>query len=152
MGSFWEDREEEYNRKREGYYIDDPTQIAWRSIAIGVFLFLLFFIYCPTSANEYVEIRERDKVCKDNFFSYSFNGIVKGKEYIQAKRTNFMTIQSLDSNKSERVNCRCDDLYEIYKAVEIGDTILKPADTLLVKIYNSPKYEELNRYETYRKK
>lgn len=150
---FWEYKEKEYaTRRADQYeYIDNPNKIAWISICVPIVLCLFFFVYCPMNNKELAKKSdERDRLSYNNFYKYPFYGIIKKKEF-NRKRVWVISFQSLGLDTIQNIECYCKKLDELYEAVNIGDTILKPADTLLVKIFNSPKYEELNRYETFRK-
>lgn len=152
---FWDDIQKENDRKQAKRYesINTPDKIAFQSILSGLILFLFIFVFCPTmDKNNEKDYKEYEKSCLDSFYRYDIYAVVKKKEF--KPRTYYLTIQAIaaDSKKTETIDCNCSRLHSIYNIVDIGDTILKPADTLLVKIFNSPKYEELNRYETFRKK
>ncbi len=153
MGSFWEEIEKENNRKREENYIDDPNIIRWMSLVGGFMMFIMMFVFCPMvdkKSGEYFNDLERK--CQDNFYKNEIYAVVKGKEF--KSHTYYLTLHLIGTKAEETqiIESNCSRLHSIYNAVEIGDTILKPMDSLLVKIFHSPKYEELNRYETYRKK
>jgi hypothetical protein len=152
MSWFWDYIEKENNRRlEERPYTDNPNQIAWISIGGGLLFFLFMFVFCPTmNKNAEKEYKEYEKSCQNSFYKYYLYGIVEGKYF--KDHTEYMTVYTINLKTTEVIDCRCSRLHSIYDGVEVGDTILKSADTLLVKIYNSPKYEELNRYETFRKK
>ena len=146
---------EEHRRKRESMYdyMENPLLLI---IRIGIMLLVILGLFVPRSKNDKKvkqDYTDSKRMYHDAFYKFSVYGVVRWKAYKQGDRTHsYITYESIDSSTRRVIECNGDDLYKIYKIVEIGDTILKPADTLLVKIFNSPKYEELNRYETFRKK
>lgn len=152
---FWDEIEKENERKRAEQYesIDNPDKIAWISITIPLFFCLVLFVVCPMGIKESnKEHAENERLCYNSFYKYRLFGTIKAKERLISKRVFSISVQPVGMSNIEIFECHCKKLDELYEAVNIGDTILKPADTLLVKIFNSPKYEELNRYETFKKK
>ena len=152
---FWDDVQKENDRKRAEQYesIDNPNKIAWISVAMPLFFCLVFFVFCPMGIKKSnKEYAENERLCYNNFYKCRLFGTIKAKERLIYKRVFSISVQPVGMSNIEILECHCKKLNELYEAVNIGDTILKPADTLLVKIFNSPKYEELNRYETFKKK
>ncbi|MBL7816650.1 MAG: hypothetical protein JNL70_16635 [Saprospiraceae bacterium] len=148
---FWDYIERENEKRRAEQYIDNPNHIAWMSLAYGLVLVLFVFVFCPMNDKRLrKDYEELSRPCRRSFYKYPIYGIVKEKEIDTKVRVSRLHIQSLESGAIDKIDCRCDEVSKLIDVVEIGDTILKTADTLWIKVINYPKYSELNYRKTFK--